>query len=643
MTAYAATLKQAALADLGLAPRPGLEQGEGVGGGGGVPRRPDADLGARVRRRLLPVQLVGPLLRRRALRHPRGGHLRADAGRDRRGGRHHARRTSSAQVDYIFSSDDLYRNGMPDWSYYWGSNAMRAGYGLFLLNAARLGADRLAHRRRLRAARAGLPPLLPRAEPARHGLPHQHGRARRRALVVPALPRLVRRLVALVLAQRLHRQAGLGRRARLPLLQGRRQPRRQRQQGRRSWAAAGHRRRRTQQELLRRRVPARRRRHLQPLLPRLERPDACGPRAPGRSPRTRSATRGRTSRSAPTSSRVGRRPDVRATPSATTACSATAPRPAPPGPARREASPAPASRATKRGTSASPIPATATASATRARAATPVPPSAPRAVGPVAATASASRAVGEDCLSCAADCAGRQSGKTNQRFCCGDGAGSNPVGLRRLALHGGARFECGPTPAGLVLRRRHLLERRRLRSICARRLPRAPASATTSSAAAQRLRRWTLRRRRELLHLPRRLPGQDQRPGQQALLLRQRRGRAAGGERRDLRRPVLIGARRQSGIERQNASRSISSPGIGCRAVDRALRQAHAERRRRRSPGTRRSRGRDRRSSTRRRRTRRRGAASRRDRGARSRARGSRPRDRALPRRARGVRRRARC
>jgi hypothetical protein len=45
----------------------------------------------------------------------------------------------SAQVDYIFSEDDLYRNGMPDWSYYWGSNSIRAGYGVFLLEAARLG------------------------------------------------------------------------------------------------------------------------------------------------------------------------------------------------------------------------------------------------------------------------------------------------------------------------------------------------------------------------------------------------------------------------------------------------------------------------------------------------------------------------
>ena len=45
-----------------------------------------------------------------------------------------------AQVDYIFASNDLYRNGMPDWSYHWGSNAMRAGYGVFLSMAARLGA-----------------------------------------------------------------------------------------------------------------------------------------------------------------------------------------------------------------------------------------------------------------------------------------------------------------------------------------------------------------------------------------------------------------------------------------------------------------------------------------------------------------------
>lgn len=35
--------------------------------------------------------------------------------------------------------------------------------------------------------------------------------------------------------------------------------------------------------------------------------------------------------------------------------------------------------------------------------------------------------VGEDCLSCSADCNGQQSGPPSQRFCCGDGAGQNPV------------------------------------------------------------------------------------------------------------------------------------------------------------------------------------------------------------------------
>jgi hypothetical protein len=43
------------------------------------------------------------------------------------------------QVNYIFDSDDFYRNGMPDWSYYWGSSSIRAGYGVFLMTAARLG------------------------------------------------------------------------------------------------------------------------------------------------------------------------------------------------------------------------------------------------------------------------------------------------------------------------------------------------------------------------------------------------------------------------------------------------------------------------------------------------------------------------
>jgi hypothetical protein len=52
-----------------------------------------------------------------------------------------ARRSDIARlVDSVFASDDLYRNGMPADSYHWGSNAARAGYGVFLLRAARLGA-----------------------------------------------------------------------------------------------------------------------------------------------------------------------------------------------------------------------------------------------------------------------------------------------------------------------------------------------------------------------------------------------------------------------------------------------------------------------------------------------------------------------
>jgi len=34
---------------------------------------------------------------------------------------------------------------------------------------------------------------------------------------------------------------------------------------------------------------------------------------------------------------------------------------------------------------------------------------------------------GEDCVSCAADCNGVQNGKPSNRYCCGDGGGSNPV------------------------------------------------------------------------------------------------------------------------------------------------------------------------------------------------------------------------
>jgi hypothetical protein len=35
---------------------------------------------------------------------------------------------------------------------------------------------------------------------------------------------------------------------------------------------------------------------------------------------------------------------------------------------------------------------------------------------------------GEDCLSCASDCNGKQVGTAKRQFCCGDGAGTNPIG-----------------------------------------------------------------------------------------------------------------------------------------------------------------------------------------------------------------------
>lgn len=44
-----------------------------------------------------------------------------------------------AQVNYIFANNDFYRNGMPDWSYHWGSNKVRASYGIFLHQAVKLG------------------------------------------------------------------------------------------------------------------------------------------------------------------------------------------------------------------------------------------------------------------------------------------------------------------------------------------------------------------------------------------------------------------------------------------------------------------------------------------------------------------------
>jgi len=54
---------------------------------------------------------------------------------------------------------------------------------------------------------------------------------------------------------------------------------------------------------------------------------------------------------------------------------------------------------------------------------------------------------GEDCLSCAADCAGAQNGKPSNRFCCGDGAGQNPVGCGDARCTAGG-FQCDPNAGG---------------------------------------------------------------------------------------------------------------------------------------------------------------------------------------------------
>ncbi len=56
---------------------------------------------------------------------------------------------------------------------------------------------------------------------------------------------------------------------------------------------------------------------------------------------------------------------------------------------------------------------------------------------------------GENCLNCAADCNGRQGGKPSNRFCCGDGAGTNPVscGDSRCSS-GGNSCTTVPAPSG---------------------------------------------------------------------------------------------------------------------------------------------------------------------------------------------------
>ncbi len=52
---------------------------------------------------------------------------------------------------------------------------------------------------------------------------------------------------------------------------------------------------------------------------------------------------------------------------------------------------------------------------------------------------------GEDCLSCAADCNGKQNGKPANRFCCGDGDGQNPLPCSNSACSTGG-WSCTDTP-----------------------------------------------------------------------------------------------------------------------------------------------------------------------------------------------------
>ena len=52
---------------------------------------------------------------------------------------------------------------------------------------------------------------------------------------------------------------------------------------------------------------------------------------------------------------------------------------------------------------------------------------------------------GEDCLSCAADCAGAQKGRPGNRYCCGDGDGQNPVPCSDARCTGGA-LSCTEIP-----------------------------------------------------------------------------------------------------------------------------------------------------------------------------------------------------
>jgi len=53
---------------------------------------------------------------------------------------------------------------------------------------------------------------------------------------------------------------------------------------------------------------------------------------------------------------------------------------------------------------------------------------------------------GEDCLSCASDCRGKQQGNPRNRFCCGDGDGDNPLACSATACTSSG-YQCTDTPA----------------------------------------------------------------------------------------------------------------------------------------------------------------------------------------------------
>jgi len=52
---------------------------------------------------------------------------------------------------------------------------------------------------------------------------------------------------------------------------------------------------------------------------------------------------------------------------------------------------------------------------------------------------------GEDCVSCAADCNGKQGGKPSGRFCCGDGDGVNPLPCSDATCSSGG-WQCTDVP-----------------------------------------------------------------------------------------------------------------------------------------------------------------------------------------------------